>query len=262
MNQPGKLVAVTLAACLLAGCGEDSPQDLLMEGMQKAASGDYDGALVILDRSVAMEPNNVSLLIVRAGLHDSLGDPAAAVADYEKVLALAPDLAPGLSMQLDFLREQVAILEQVQGVPGAAPAADSATEGPTLTNVTFCSSEPESYGNYQEQPGASYRAGQTAWIYLDVHNLEARTSEDGQIENSLRQSIELRDPWGRLLMEEVVVDEVRTIPWRKDPDRLFLRNHIAIPSSAPAGEYSVELLLEDRFAGAKTKAAGHFTVSP
>ena len=171
MNQPVKLVAVTLAACLLAGCGEESPQDLLIER-----------------------------------------------------------------------------------VP--------ATEGPTLTNVTFCSSEPESYGNYQEQPGASYRAGETAWIYIDVRNLEARTSEDGQIENSLRQSIELRDPWGKLLMEEVVVDEVRTIPWRKDPDRLFLRNHIAIPSSAPAGEYSVELLLEDRFTGAKTRADGHFTVTP
>ena len=111
MNQPGKLViAVTLAGCLLAGCGEESPQQLLMKGMQKAAGGDYTGALVILDRSVALEPDNASLLIVRAGLHDSLGNPAAAVADYEKALVLAPELAPGLSMQLDYLREQVAIL--------------------------------------------------------------------------------------------------------------------------------------------------------
>ena len=191
MKQPGELViAVTVAGCLLAGCGEESPQKVSTEGMQQAAGGD----------------------------------------------------------------------EQVEGGPAAAFAAGSATAGLTVTNVTFCSSEPRGYGNYQEQPGATYRAGQTAWIYLDVANIEARTGQDGQIENSLRQSIKLRDPWGRLLMQNVVVDEVRPID--KYPDRLFLQNQILIPSGAPAGEYRVELLVEDRFAGAKTQASGRFTVTP
>ncbi len=177
MNQPGTLViAVTLAACLLAGCGEESPQP----------------------------------------------------------------------------REQVALIGDVEGT----------TAGPTVMNITFCSSKPEGYGNYKEQPGARYRAGQTAWIYLDVGNLESRTREDGRIENSLRQTIELRDPTGRLLMEEVVVDEVRLIGWGADPDAFFLQNFIAIPSGAPAGEYSVELLVEDRFSGAEVHAGGHFTVTP
>ncbi len=187
MNQPGTLViAVTLAACLLAGCGEESPQP----------------------------------------------------------------------------PEQVAFIADVEAAPATALATDPATAGPTVTNITFCSSKPEGYGNYQEQPGARYRAGQIAWIYLDVGNLESRTREDGQVENSLRQSIKLRDPWGRLLMENVVVDERRAIGQRKDPARLFLQNQILIPSGAPAGEYSVELLVEDRFSGAEAHAGGHFTVTP
>ena len=191
MKQPGKLViAVTVAGCLLAGCGEESPQQLPTEGMQKAAGVD----------------------------------------------------------------------DHVEGGPAAGFAADSATAGLTVTNVTFCSSEPRGYGNYEVQPGARYRAGQTAWIYLDVANVEARTGEDGQIENSLRQSIKLRDPWGRLLMQNVVVDEVR--PVDKYPDRLFLQNQILIPSGAPPGKYRVELLVEDRFAGATTQAGGSFTVTP
>ncbi len=63
-------------------------------------------------------------------------------------------------------------------------------------------------------------------------------------------------------MEQVVVDEVRLIGWGADPDAFFLQNFIAIPSGAPAGEYSVELLVEDRFAGATTQASRRFTVTP
>ncbi len=141
------------------------------------------------------------------------------------------------------------------------PAA-SDTTGPTIANVTFCDSRPRAYGDYQEKPDARYRAGETAWIYLDVGNLESRRRFDGGIENAIRQRLKLRDPHGTVQLDSVVVDEVLSIENEMDRDKIFLRNHFTIPAGAPAGEYRVELLVQDRFAGATTYADSSFTVAP
>ncbi len=76
-------IAAAAAICLVAGCGEESPEQQLMKGMQSAAEGDETAALAFLDHSVALAPNDANLLIVRGGLYDSLGNTAAAIADYE-----------------------------------------------------------------------------------------------------------------------------------------------------------------------------------
>ena len=110
------LVAV-IGAFLLTGCAEDSPERLLMKGMQKAAQGDEEAALALLDLSLALDPNDPSILCVRGGLHDSLGDPVAAIADFEKAIELAPHLEVGLATQLKYLRETAAVMQRSYSTP-------------------------------------------------------------------------------------------------------------------------------------------------
>ena len=185
------ILVTVFGACLLGGCAEDSPEQLLMKGMQKAAQGD----------------------------------------------------------------------EEAENRVVFVPAASDAT-GPTVEHIRFCASRPRGYRDYVPQPGATYRTGETAWIYFDIGNLESRRRFDGDIENALRQSLQLRDPSGTLLVDTVVVDEVLTIKSHMDGDRVFLRNHIDILADAPTGEYRVDLVVEDRIAGAMTQVDSSFTVTP
>jgi tetratricopeptide (TPR) repeat protein len=255
------LIATIIGACFLGGCGEDSPQKLLMKGMQAAVQGDEAAALASLDQAVALAPDDPSLFFVRGGLHDSLGDPAAAIADYERAIMLAPHLEPGISMQLEYLREQVSASRTGYSTPSTFVPAAVEDAGPTIDHVRFCASRPRGYRDYVPQPGARYRGGDTAWIYFDVGNLESRRRFDGGLENGIRQSLKLKDAGGNLLADFVIVDEVVVIDTGIDGDRVFLRNHIDIPADTAAGDYSVELVVEDKFAGAITQADCSFTVS-
>ncbi len=254
------LLATIAGSCLLGGCGEESPEQLMMKSMQKAVQGDDAAALALLDHSLALAPNDTSLLFVRGSLHDTLGNPSAAIADYEKAIALAPYLEPGIAMQLESLREQVSVSSRTHSTRVTFVPAPSDPTGPTIERVTFCASRPRGYRDYEPQPSARYHAGDTAWIYLDVGNLESRRRFDGDLENALRQSLTLRGPGGTVLSDTVVIDEVLVIESGVDGDRLFLRNHIDIPAAAPAGVYRVELVVVDKFAGAMTTAGATFTV--
>jgi len=250
------LVFAFTAMVLLPGCGDEAAFDLQMEGLQKASAGDNAGALVALNRAVALEPNDVTILLARAGVHDASGNPGAAVADYEKAIALAPNIAPGIAAQLEYLREQA-------GLPATRSKMAMRTKKgkPSLTHLTFCAMEPAGFQDYREQPGAEYRLGDTVWIYLDVDDLASRAGNEGSRESAFRQSLRLRDPLGKVLMHEVVVDGVHAVKRGADSESLFLRNRIPIPGSAPAGVYQVDLIVEDTLTGAIAQADGEFIVT-
>ncbi len=254
------LLATIAGTCLLGRCGEDSPKQAMIQSMRKAVQGDNESAIAMLDQTLSFAPNDTTLLFVRAALHDSLGNPAAAIADYEKAIALAPHLEPGITKQLESLRERASVSGSPHSTRVTFVPAPSEPTGPTIERVTFCASRPRGYRDYKPQPGARYSGGDTAWIYLDVGNLESRRRFDGGIENALRQSLTLRGPNGTVLSDTVVIDEVLVIESGIDGDRVFLRNHIDIPAGAPAGVYRIDLVVVDTFAGAMTKAGASFTV--
>ena len=86
-------VTLLALACLslpptLAGCGDATAQDQALSGMQKAAAGDFIGALTDINVAIDAQPADPNLYLVRGGIHESLGDIASTVADYEKVVAL------------------------------------------------------------------------------------------------------------------------------------------------------------------------------
>ena len=156
------VLITSIGVCFLGGCAEDSPERLMMKSMPKAVEGNDAAALALLDHSLALAPNDTSLLFVRGGLHDSLGNPAAAIADYERAIELSPHLEPGIAKQLEYLREQIGTSGMTHSTHSTrttfVPAAAD-TAGPTVEHITFCASRPKGYRNYVPQPDARYRGG-------------------------------------------------------------------------------------------------------
>ena len=71
--------------------------------MQKSVQGDHAGALQDVDRAIELQPRAASHFVVRAGIHEKLGDLDACIADYKKAIELQPALEPGLRRQLEHL---------------------------------------------------------------------------------------------------------------------------------------------------------------
>lgn len=55
---------------------------------------DYRAGIALLDRALALDPRIEAALLLRAFAHDSLGERAAAEADWRAALAVNPDCEP------------------------------------------------------------------------------------------------------------------------------------------------------------------------
>lgn len=245
-------LSVTL---LFTACGGPTADDFMLQSMQKSVSGDQAGALADITRAINLRPEDTGLYIVRAGIHEATGDLASTIQDYEAVLRLSPALEPGLAAQLSYLRKQVG------GAPAPAPSpAPKQAASVKLTNLVFCAERPAGDMDYVAKPGATYRPGETVWIYFNLRNLAHKRTASGGEENAYSQRLSLKDPSGNLLMDKVIIDDRRTPGPGERPDQLFLRNKVPIPDGAAEGVYDVDLFVMDKLSLATTHAKASFTV--
>ncbi len=81
----------------------------LDQGLSALQSGDYEQAVVLLERARQEEPENVGIALHLASAYDKAGDPRRAVSAYESAESLLND--PDQSVSMRRHRERFAILK-------------------------------------------------------------------------------------------------------------------------------------------------------
>jgi tetratricopeptide (TPR) repeat protein len=82
-----------LAALLLAGA---APSDWSVRGIAADAARDFDGADLAFDRAIALHAGEAVLHYDRGNARRHAARLAEAIADYDRALALRPDMAEAL----------------------------------------------------------------------------------------------------------------------------------------------------------------------
>src|SRR5215471_13899099 len=77
-----------------AGAAQEAKSELLLKKAGAAyASGNLDEAIGLATQAIETEPNDVRGYLVRARFHSETHQPAKAIADYDQVLKLQPEMA-------------------------------------------------------------------------------------------------------------------------------------------------------------------------
>ena len=73
--------------------GEDQSQEYLINGIQKALSDDYSGAIEAYDLALQVAPANAEAFYNRGVAYFSMGHPNNALKDFDRAIALTPSMA-------------------------------------------------------------------------------------------------------------------------------------------------------------------------
>lgn len=127
-----------------------------------------------------------------------------------------------------------------------------------ITELVFCAEEPSGYGQYEEQPDATYSPGATVWVYVDVVGFETTATDGDTVRTDLAERLTVRSADGDPILQDQYQLENEFRANRRD--RYIVVNDISLPGSADIGEYGVEIELTDELGDATTTATGTFTV--
>lgn len=127
-----------------------------------------------------------------------------------------------------------------------------------VSNVVFCSQEPAGYMNYKEQPNATYKPGDTVWIYMNVDNIKYNPNEDGTNEVWISEYLTLKDPNGKVLLDQELLNDHSNLPKKLDPNTLFLRNRIFTTKNLVEGKYTVYITVTDKLANKTASVSSNF----
>jgi len=130
----------------------------------------------------------------------------------------------------------------------------------SITNVVFCSEEPTGHHEYEEQPSATYNPGDTVWIYMDVNNIHYNPNPDETNEIWITENLTILDSQGEILLNGEIINDHRNFPEEDDPEKLFLKNDISIPTDFDTGHYTVQIVVKDKLAGTTTSASSTFRI--
>jgi len=87
------LITLTLSllfVCVANGQASQTAQDYLKSGMAHFQNGETDAALADANKALELNANYVDALALRAALRSKKGDTAGVLADYSKIIELAP----------------------------------------------------------------------------------------------------------------------------------------------------------------------------
>ena len=83
--------ALCLAFLLSAGCGSSTADGCLAKASEKAADGDWNGALKLARRAVELEPDNVAALLFRATACEKCGERDLALDSALQAVKINPE---------------------------------------------------------------------------------------------------------------------------------------------------------------------------
>lgn len=130
----------------------------------------------------------------------------------------------------------------------------------SIVNLVFCSDEPGGYMSYKEQPQATYRPGDTIWVYMNLKNQKYNPNPDGTNEMWFTEVLTLKAPNGEVLAGGEVVNEHQNFTEDLDPGKVFLRNNINTTPQLAEGQYTVEIEVTDKLANKTATASSRFTL--
>jgi len=118
-----------------------------------------------------------------------------------------------------------------------------------LRNMAFCE-KVEYFGWYTEFPRYEFKPKQQVILYVEVENYAAESKGPQSFETELQGSYQIFDGSGQIIAErQLPLDREVCRNYRRD---YFLAYRIYMPDSIPAGDYRLELTIED------LKARGQF----
>lgn len=139
-----------------------------------------------------------------------------------------------------------------------ATATPTATPSLSIAEFAFAADEPAGYGQYEEQPDATYSADEVIWIYLAVDGVTGEESGDGEVRIDLHESLSVLAPDGSTALEQQFTFD-REFP-EDALDQFYVVNDVTLPASAPSGTYTVEVEFVDRLSDASTTASAEFVI--
>src|SRR3989304_6258903 len=95
-----------------------------------------------------------------------------------------------------------------------------------LSNIVFSSEEPAAYMDYKEQPSATYKLGDTVWIYVNLKGQKYNSNSDGTTEMWFAETLTVKTSAGEVLLSQEVLNEHKNFSKELDPNKVFLVNHI------------------------------------
>ena len=111
-----------------------------------------------------------------------------------------------------------------------------------LRNMAFCEAV-EQFGWYTEFKRREFAPGQQVLLYVEVENVTSERKGPQQFETELHGRYQIFDTAGKLMAERTLpVDKENCRNWRRD---YFLTYRVYLPETIPAGNYRLELELED-----------------
>ncbi|MBI2854508.1 MAG: hypothetical protein HYX87_06260 [Chloroflexi bacterium] len=144
---------------------------------------------------------------------------------------------------------------------GCSGAQGNKAQGVQISNVVFCSKEPQGYMQYVEQPNATYKIGDTVWVYMNIKGVKSIKNQDETNEVWIAENIAVKAPDGTTIVDQEVVNEHQNFAKEVDVDKLYLRNYISTSAGMNAGLYKVEITVSDKLAEVKGQVSTQFTLA-
>jgi hypothetical protein len=129
----------------------------------------------------------------------------------------------------------------------------------SISNPVFCSEESKGYMDYAEQPGATYKPGDTIWIYMNLEGLKLNPNPDGTKEMWIRAYITLKAPNGDILLKEEAHEEHRDV--QANQNETFLDAYINTTPQLTEGKYTVEIIVTDKLGNRTATASSCFIMN-
>lgn len=129
-----------------------------------------------------------------------------------------------------------------------------------INNIVFCSENPKSYMDYNEQLDATYQPGDVVWIYMNLEYIEYNPNPDGTNEIWVSGNLTLKAPDGDILLSEEVMNEHQNLPEEIDPNLYFLAIQITTPPQIAEGMYTVEIIAIDKLSNNTATTTTNFRI--
>lgn len=154
-------------------------------------------------------------------------------------------------------------------VPTLSGCSDGGVENPaergplSIGEFAFAASEPSGYGEYEPQPDATYRRGDSLWVYVELNGLAARRV-DGGVEIDLAERRILEHDGQELSTAEKTYRE--TIQ-SNQLQNFYARAGLPISDGSgssqgfPTGESTLTVEYTDNVSGTSATESGTFTVT-
>jgi hypothetical protein len=127
-----------------------------------------------------------------------------------------------------------------------------------LNNIVFCSTRPTGYMAYSEQPAATYKTGNTVWVYMNLKGLSYHANPDGTNEVWLKLHLSVKEPNGNVLLDQELCNEHKNYRKEYNLDEMFFRINLNTVREMAEGRYVVELDLKDNLAGKQASESSAF----